>query len=166
MAQGQPIYWFLQIFNPYTCRSFLSHSLKDLPHIPFPITYGTLRNCCSYPATSKLIQDRDQSTKTQCSVPSAPEKLTEGHSRTWDLPAPVRIAVHVVIKLVTVYQSTKSVMRKILVALSSGNVCNMALESPKLLYHLLQFMNNQIDPLLLENLASFAWTLSAPVMLI
>ena len=32
----------------------------------------------------------------------------------------------------------------------------MALESPKLLYHLLQSVNNQIDPLLLENLAPFA----------
>ena len=55
-------------------------------------------------------------------------------------------------------------MRKILVALSYGNVLNMALELPKLLYHQLQFMNNQIDPLLLENLAPFALILSAPVM--
>ena len=69
------------------------------------------------------------------------------------------------LKPVMVYQSAKLVMWKIMVALSSGNVRNMGLESPKLLYHLLQFMNNQIDPLLLENLASFAWTLSAPVML-
>ena len=36
------------------------------------------------------------------------------------------------------------------------NACNMALESPKLSYHLLQSMNNQINPLLLENLAPFA----------
>ena len=55
-----------------------------------------------------------------------------------------------------VYQSVKLVMRKILVALTYGNVLNMALELPKLSYHLLQFMNNQIDPLLLENLAPFA----------
>ena len=55
-------------------------------------------------------------------------------------------------------------MRKILVTLSYGNVLNMALELPKLLYHQLQFMNNQIDPLLLENLAPFALILSAPVM--
>ena len=65
------------------------------------ITCGTLRNCFSYPATSTLIQVRDQSTKTQYSVPSAPEKLTEGHSRIWHLPAPTRIAAHVVIKPVT-----------------------------------------------------------------
>ena len=65
-----------------------------------------------------------------------------------------------------VYQSTKLVMRKILVTLSPGNVLNMALESPKLLYHLLQFMNNQIIPLLLENLALFARILSEPIMLI
>ena len=140
----------------YTCRSFSFHSLKGLLHIPSPITYGTVRNCCSYLATSNFIQDRDQLTKTQCSVPSAPEKLTEGHSRTWRLPAPTRIAVHILIKPVMVYESAKLVMQKIRVVLSSGNVRNMALESPKLLYHLLQFMNNQIDPLLLENLAPFA----------
>ena len=104
----------------------------------------------------KLIQDCDQSTKTQCYVPSDPEKLTVGHSRIWRPPAPTRIAAHVVIKPVTVYQSAKLVMRKILVALSSGNVCNMALESPKLLHHLVQFMNNQIDSLPLENLTPFA----------
>ena len=67
--------------------------------------------------------------------------------------------MHVVIKPVMVYQ-------KILVALSPGNVLNMALESPKLLYHLLQFMNNQIVPLLLENLAPFARIVSAPAVLI
>ena len=110
--------------------------------IPSPITYGILRNCCFSPATLKLIQDHDQSTKTQCSAPSAPRKLTERLSRIWRLPAPTRILMHVVIKPVMVYQSAKLVMRKILVALSPGNVFNMALESPKLLYHLLQFMNN------------------------
>ena len=115
----------------YTCRSFSFHSLKDLLHIPSPITYGTVRNCCSYLATSNFIQDRDQLTKT-------------------------RIAVHVLIKPVMVYESAKLVMQKIRVVLSSRNVRNMALESPKLLYHLLQFMNNQTDPLLLENLAPFA----------
>ena len=119
-----------------------------------------------YPATSKLIQDRDQLTETQCSVPSAPKKLTEGHSRAWRLTAPMRIAAHVVIRPVTVYQLAKLVMQKILVVLSSGKVRNMALGSPKLLYHLLQFMNSQIDPLLFENLAPFAGILSAPVMLI
>ena len=125
--------------------------------------------------TSKLLllsgdveinQVRDQSTKTQYSVPSAPEKLTEGHSRIWHLPAPTRIAAHVVINPVTVYQSAKLVMQKILVALSSGNTHNMSLESLKSLCHLLPSMNNQIDPLLWENLASFAWILSVPVMLI
>ena len=87
-AQGQPIYWFLQILNSYTCRSFLLHSFNNLPLFPFLSTYGTFRNYSSYPATSKLIQDRDQSTKTQYSVPSAPEKLTGDHSRIWHLPAP------------------------------------------------------------------------------
>ena len=74
--------------------------------------------------------------------------------------------MHVVTKPVMVYQSAKLVMRKILVALSPGNILNIALESPKLLYHLLQFMNDQIVPLLLENLAPLARILSAPVMLI
>ena len=165
IAQSQPI-WFLQIFNSYNWSSFLFHSLKYSPHISSPFTYGILRNCFSYPVTLKLFQDRDQSTKTQCFVPPAPEKLTEGHSRIWHPPAPTRIVVHVVIKPVTFYQSTKLVMRKILVVLSSGNVRNIALESPKLLYHLLQSMNKQIDPLLLENLAPFAWIISAPVILI
>ena len=36
------------------------------------ITYGTLRNCFSCPTMSKLTQVRDQSIKTQYSVPSAP----------------------------------------------------------------------------------------------
>ena len=127
-----------------------------MPHIPSPVTHGTLRNCFFFPVTFKLIQDHDQSTKAHCSVPSAPKKLTKGLSRIWRLPAPTRIAVHVVIKPVMVYQSTKLVMRKIMVALSSGNLLRMALESPKLLYHRLQFMNNQIDPLKLENLTPFA----------
>ena len=71
-----------------------------------------------------------------------------------------------IIKPVMVYQLAKLVMRKILVALSSGNARNMALESPKLSYHLLQSMNNQLNPLLSENLALFAWILSVPIMLI
>ena len=54
------------------------------------------------------------------------------------------------------HQACKLVMRKILVTLSSGNAHNMALDSPKLSYYLLQSMNDQINPLLLENLAPFA----------
>ena len=138
-----------------------------MPHIPSSTTYGILGNCCFSPATSKLIQDRDQSTKTQCSAPSPPKTLAESLSRIWRLPAPKRIAMHLVTKPVMVYQSARLVMRKILVALSPGNALNMALESwPKLLYHLLQFMNDQIVPLLLENLTPFPRTLSAPIMLI
>ena len=165
IASGQPI-WFLQSFIPYNWSSLLFYSLKHSLPIPSSTTYGTLRNCFSYPATSKLIRGRVQSTKTQYSVPSVLEKLTEGRSRIWHLPAQTRIAAHNVIKPVMAYQLAKLVMRKILVALSFGNACNMALESPKLSYHLLQSMNNQIDPLLLENLAPFAWILSVPVMLI
>ena len=133
----------------------LDHMGKAI-HSFFDITYGTLRNCFPYPATSKLIGDRVQSTWTQYSVPSVPEKSTEDHSRIWHLPALTRIAAHDVIKPVTAYQPAKLVMRKILVALSFGNAHNMALESPRLSYHLLQSMNNQIDPLLLENPALFA----------
>ena len=44
------------------------------------------------------------------------------------------------------------------------NILNMALESPKLLIHLLQFTNFQIVPLLLENLAPFAKIIFVPVM--
>ena len=94
--------------------------------------------------------------KTQYSVSSVPEKLTEGRSKIWHLPAQTRIAVHDVFKPAMAYKPAKLVMRKILVALSFGNAHNMALELPKLSYHLLQSMNNQIDPLLLENLALFA----------
>ena len=64
------------------------------------------------------------------------------------------------------YLSAKLVIQKIPVAVSPGNVLNMALKLPKLLSHLLQFMNFQIVPLLLENLAPFANIFSAPVMLI
>ena len=74
--------------------------------------------------------------------------------------------MHIVIKPVMVYESAKLVMQKILVTLSPRNVLNMALELSKLLYHLLQFIKNQIVPLLLENLAPFARILSALVMLI
>ena len=49
-------------------------------------------------------------------------------------------------------------------SLSPGNVLNMALESPKLLSHLRQFMKFHTVPLLLGNLASFAEILSALVM--
>ena len=44
-------------------------------------TYGILRNYCFSLATSKLIQDRDQSTKTQCSAPYVPAKLMRGSAR-------------------------------------------------------------------------------------
>ena len=117
-----------------------------MPYIPFPTTYGIFRNYCSSPTMSKLIQDRDQSTKTQCSAPSAPTKLTEGLSKIWRLPAPTKIAVRVVINPAIVYLSAKLVMREILVALSPGNVLNMALESIKLLCHLLQFMTSKSNP--------------------
>ena len=98
--------------------------------------------------------------------PYAPRNLTNGLSKIWRLPAPMRIAVHVVIKLVMVYVWAKLVILKILVTLSPGNILNMAVESSKLLCHLLQFMHDEIVPLLLENLALFARILSAPVMLI
>ena len=52
------------------------------------------------------------------------------------------------------------------VTLSPASILKMILESPKLSCHLLQFMNLQIVPLLLENLALFAEILSALVMLI
>ena len=55
---------------------------------------------------------------------------------------------------------------KVLVTLSPGNLLNIALESLRILYHLFQFMNNQIVPLPLENLPPFARILSALVMLI
>ena len=42
--------------------------------------------------------------------------------------------------------SAKLVMREILVALSPGNVLNMALESLELLCHLLQFMTSKSNP--------------------
>ena len=62
--------------------------------------------------------------------------------------------------------SAKLVMRKGLAALSPGNVLSMALEWLKLLSQLHQFMNFQIVPLLMENLALFAEILSTLVMLI
>ena len=69
IALGQPI-WFFQSLNSYNWSSLLYYSLKHSLHIPSSTTYGTLRNCFSYPTTSKLIRDRVQSTKTQYSVPS------------------------------------------------------------------------------------------------
>ena len=166
IPQCLSIYRFLQIFKFYICHPLLFYPLKDVPHIPSSTTYGILRNYCSSPATSKLMQDRDQSNKTQCSAPYSPTKLTEGLSKIWRLPAATKIAVHVVIKPVMVYLSAKLVMQNIPVALSPGNVHKMALELPKLLCHLLQFMYFQIVLLLLENLAPFTRILSAPVMLI
>ena len=100
------------------------HSLKDVPHTPPPTTYGILQNCCFSPAGSKLIQDRDQLTKTQCSAVFSPRRLTEGPSRIWHLPAPTRIAMRAVIKHVIVYQLARLVMRKILVAPSPTWKCH------------------------------------------
>ena len=137
-----------------------------MSHIPSPTTYGTLRNFYFCPTTSRLIQGRNQSVRIQCFAPYDPTRLTEGFSKIWHLPASKKTAMHNVIKPVMVYLSAKLVMRKIPVPLSPGNVLNMALESPKLLFHLLQFMNFQIVPLLLENLAPFAEILSAPVLAI
>ena len=93
-------------------------------------------------------------------------KINEGLSKIWHLPAPTKNAMHIVTKSVMVDLPAKLIMRKILVTLSPGNVPNMALESPKLLCHLLQFMYFQVVPLLLENLAPFARLLFAPIMLI
>ena len=112
----------------------------------------------------QLIQVHSHLIKIQCFAPYAPTKLTVGFRKIWHLLAPMKTAMHDVIKPVMVYLSAKLVMRKILVALSPGNSLNMALESPKLLSHLLQFTNFQIVPLLLENLAWFAEILSALVM--
>ena len=74
--------------------------------------------------------------------------------------------MHDVIKLVMACLLAKLVMWKGLAALSPGNVLSMALELPKLLSHLRQFMNFQIVPLLLENLALSAEILSTLIMLI
>ena len=123
-----------------------------------------LRKYYFFPATSRLIQDSDQSMKTQFPVPYSPTKLTEDSSKIWHPTAPTKTAMHDVIKHVMVYLSARLVMQNILAALSPGNVLNMALESPKLLSYLLQFMNFQIIPLLLENPAPFAEVLSALVM--
>ena len=123
-----------------------------------------LRKYYFFPATSRLIQDSDQSMKTQFPAPYSPTKLTEDFSKIWHPTAPTKTAMHDVIKHVMVYLSARLVMQNTLPALSPGNVLNMALES--LLSYLLQFMNFQIISLLLENPAPFAEVLSALVTLI
>ena len=145
---------------PHLPSTFVSLARRYV-HILSPTTYGMLRNYYFFPATSKLIQDWDQSMKTQFSAPYAPKKLTKEFSKIWHWPAPTKTAIHDVIKHVMVYLSAKLVMQKILAALSTGNVLSKALESPKLLSNLGQFMNFQIVPLLLENPAPFAEVLSA-----
>ena len=70
------IYRFIQIFNFHICHLLLFHSLKDMSHILSPNYYF-------FPAMSRLIQDRNQSMKTQFSAPYAPTKLTEEFSKTW-----------------------------------------------------------------------------------
>ena len=46
-----------------------------------PTTYRILWNYYFFLLTLRLIQDRDQSSRTQCSVPYAPTKLTVGFSK-------------------------------------------------------------------------------------
>ena len=116
-----------------------------------------------YFETAASLQNHDQ--LTQCCATFAPRRLTEGLSRTWCLPAPTKIAMHVVIKSVKVYQLARFVIQKILVPLLPANVLNIELESAKLSCHPLQYINDQIVPLLLINLAPFARILSTPVML-
>ena len=93
-----------------------------MSHIPSPTVYGILRNYYFFPLTLRLIQDRDQSIKTQYSVSYVPTKLIEGFSKTRHLLALTETVMHDVIKPAMVYLSTKTTMRKLPVALSPGNV--------------------------------------------
>ena len=142
---------------PHLSPAFVSFTQK---YNPSPIS-----NSNFFPAISRLIQDRDQSIKTQCFAPYAPTKLIVGFSKIPHLHAPTEIVLHDVIKLAMVYPSTKLAMQKILVAISPGNALNIALVSLKLLFHLLQFLSFQVDLLLLGNIAPFVKILFAPDML-
>ena len=93
-----------------------------MSHIPSPTVYGILRNYYFFPLTLRLIQDRDQSIKTQYSVSYVPTKLIEGFSKTRHLLALTETVMHDVIKPAMVYLSTKTAMGKLPVALSPGNV--------------------------------------------
>ena len=115
---------------PHLPSTFVSLARRYV-HILSPTTYGMLWNYYFFPATSKLIQDWDQTMKTQFSAPYAPKKLTKVFSKIWHWHAPTKTAIHDVIKYVMVYISAKLVMQKILAALSPGNVLNKALELPK-----------------------------------
>ena len=114
--------------------------------LPPPTTSGIFQNYYFFLATSRLIQDYEQSIKTQCFVPYALTKLIVGSGKIRHLHAPTKTVMHNTM----VYLSTKLAMRKVLVTISPVNPLNIALVTPKFLSHLLQFMSFQVFLLLLE----------------
>ena len=140
------------------------HPFVSMSYLPSQTTSEILRNYYSFRATSRLIQDRKQSIKTQFFAPYAPIEFTVGFSKIRHLHAPTKTVMHDAIKPAVVYLPAKVAMRKIAVALSPGNALNMVLVSPKLSSHLPQFMSFQVVLLLHTNLAPYVRILFAVSM--
>ena len=69
------IYRFNQVFNFHIYHLPVFHSFTRMSLLPSRTTSGIFRNYYFFRATSRLIQDRDQSIKIQFSAPNAPIKL-------------------------------------------------------------------------------------------
>ena len=81
------IYRFNQVFNFHIYHLPVFHSFTSMSLLPSRTTSGILRNYYFFRATSRLIQDRDQSIKIQFSAPYAPIRLIVRFSKIWHLHA-------------------------------------------------------------------------------
>ena len=81
------IYRFNQVFNFHIYHLPVFHSFASMSLLPSGTTSGILRNYYFFRATSRLIQDRDQSIKIQFSAPNAPIKLIVRFSKIRHLHA-------------------------------------------------------------------------------
>ena len=114
-----------------------------------------LRNYHFSPATLKLIQGHDQLIRIQYSALYAHQKSTEGSNKKRHLHARFPTAMLDAIKPAMAFLSTKPTTQNLVVAISCGNVLNMALVSPRLSFHLLQSMRFLTVLLLQVNCALF-----------
>ena len=126
--------------------------------LPSWIASGILGDYYFFWVMSRPIQDCDQSIKTQFFALYAPIKLIMGFSKIWHLHALMKTNA-------CCHQACNSLStNQIRYAKNCGHSI-MALVSPKLSSHLLQFMSFYVVLLLQENHAPFVKILFALVML-
>ena len=105
---------------------------------PSRTTRGILRNHCFSPATLNLIQGHHQLIRIQYSALYVRKKSTKGSNKKRHLYARLPTAMLDAIKPAMAFPSIKPTTQNLVVAISRGNVLNMALVLPRLSFHLLQ----------------------------